>query len=75
MEWELVAKLVMPGRSSLPCADCVNLASMPGIDVLAVVEQEKRGWPGRSPAMTKKQIIFHVVRKSLKMLEAFSGRP
>jgi len=26
--------------------------------------------------MTKEQIIFHVVRKSLKkMLEAFSGRP
>jgi hypothetical protein len=48
---------------------------MPGIHVLAAVEQEKRGWPGRSPAMTKKQIIFHVVRKSLKMLEAFSSRP
>jgi hypothetical protein len=30
---------------------------------------------GTSPAMTKEQIIFHVVRKSLKMLEAFSGRP
>jgi hypothetical protein len=38
-------------------------------------EQQKRGWPGRCPAMTKVQIIFHVVRKSLKMLEAFSGRP
>jgi hypothetical protein len=47
---------------------------MPGIHVLAAVEQERRGWPGRSTAMTK-QIIFHVVRKSLKMLAAFSGRP
>src|SRR5216684_4908039 len=65
----------MPGRSSLPCADCVvNLSAMPGIHVLAAVEQEKRGWPGRSPAMTKEQIIFHVVRKSLKMLEAFFGQ-
>ena len=24
----------MPGRSSLPCADCVNLSAMPGIHVL-----------------------------------------
>jgi hypothetical protein len=81
MEWELIAKLGMPGRSSLPRADCVSLSAMSGIHdagihVLAAVEQEKRGWPGRSPAMTKEQIIFHVVRKSLKkMLEAFSGRP
>jgi hypothetical protein len=53
---------------------------MPGIHVLTAlslgrIEQEKSGWPGQRPAMTKKQIIFHVVRKSLKMLEAFSGRP
>jgi hypothetical protein len=30
---------------------------------------------GATPGHTKKQIIFHVVRKSLKMLEAFSGWP
>jgi hypothetical protein len=29
---------------------------------------------GTSPAMTKKRIIFQVVRKSLKMLDAFSVR-
>jgi hypothetical protein len=80
MEWELIAKLVMPSRSNLPCADYVNLSAMPGIHVLAAlslgcIEQEKSRWPGQRPAMTKKQIIFHVVRKSLKMLEAFSGRP
>src|SRR3984885_8032650 len=40
----------MPGHSSLPCADCVNLSAMPGIHVLA--QQGRRGWPGRSPAMT-----------------------
>jgi hypothetical protein len=26
---------------------------VPGIHVLASLEQERRGWPGRSPAMTK----------------------
>ena len=27
---------------------------VPGIHVLAELRQERRGWPGRSPAMTKK---------------------
>jgi len=36
------AKLVMPGL-------------VPGIHVLASLEQERRGWPGRSPAMTKSE--------------------
>ena len=35
MEWRFTVKLVMPGHSSLPCADCVNLSAMPGIHVLA----------------------------------------
>src|SRR5260370_40067193 len=48
-------KLVMPGHSSLPCADCVNLSAMPGIHVLAAFKQERRGWPGRSPAMTENE--------------------
>ena len=34
-------KLVMPGR-------------VPGIHVLAASKQERRGWPGRSPAVTKR---------------------
>jgi hypothetical protein len=45
----------MPDHSSLPCADCVNLSAMPGIHVLAALRQGRRGWPGRSPAMTKSQ--------------------
>jgi hypothetical protein len=47
-------EFVMPGHSSLACADCVNLSAMPGIHVLAAPKQERRGWPGRSPAMTRK---------------------
>jgi hypothetical protein len=35
------ARLVVPGL-------------VPGIDVLAELRQERRGWPGRSPAMTNK---------------------
>src|SRR6266852_1328755 len=38
-----VAKLVMPGL-------------VPGIHVLAALKQGRRGWPGRSPAMTKKRM-------------------
>jgi hypothetical protein len=30
---------------------------------------------GTNPGHDEKQIIFYVVRKSLKMLEAFSGMP
>jgi hypothetical protein len=28
---------------------------MPGLHVLASLKQERRGWPGRSPAMTKSE--------------------
>jgi hypothetical protein len=28
---------------------------VPGIHVLAALKQERRGWPGRSPAMTKSE--------------------
>ncbi len=61
----------MPGHSSLPCADCVNLSAMPGIHVFTAW-QERRGWPGHRraeatpsfgrlcPAMTKEQIVFQV---------------
>jgi len=48
MEWRFTVKIVMPGRSSLPCADCVNLSAMPGIHVLAALKQERRGWPGQA---------------------------
>jgi hypothetical protein len=42
MECELIVKLVMPRL-------------VPGIHVSAALKQERRGWSGRSPAMTKKQ--------------------
>jgi hypothetical protein len=35
-----LSQLVMPGL-------------VPGIHVLTVLKQERRGWPGRSPAMTE----------------------
>jgi len=40
---------------------------VPGIHVLAALEQERRGWPGRSPAMTKNE-PFQVDKNSLKTL-------
>jgi hypothetical protein len=45
VEFALYARVVMPGLVS-------------GIHVLAAFKQERRGWPGRSPAMTKNRIIF-----------------
>jgi hypothetical protein len=45
---------------------------VPGIHVFAA--PERRGWPGRSPAMTKKENLFQVVGKNLKLLDAFSVR-
>jgi len=47
MEWRFTVKLVMPGHSSLPCADCVNLSAMPGIHVF-LCRCPRRGWPGRA---------------------------
>jgi hypothetical protein len=49
---------------------------VPGIHVFAVQgkKQERRGWPGRSPAMTEKKNLFRVVGKNLKRLDAFSVR-
>jgi hypothetical protein len=40
---------VMPGHSSLPCADCVNLSAMPGIHVSissGKKDVDGRGEPG-----------------------------
>ena len=42
----------MPGGSSLPCADCVNLPAMPGIHALMAPKQGRDG-RGTSPALTK----------------------
>jgi hypothetical protein len=30
---------------------------LPGVHVLAASKEERRGWPGRSPAMTEKQVV------------------
>ena len=35
MKWGSLTNLVMPGHSSLPCADYVHLSALPGIHVLA----------------------------------------
>jgi hypothetical protein len=43
----IIAKLVMPGL-------------VPGIHVLASSKQERRGWPGRSPAMTKNESFSRI---------------
>src|SRR5712664_31548 len=37
--------------------------------------QERRGWPGRSPAMTKRENYLHVIRKRLSALYSKSGGP
>jgi hypothetical protein len=44
---------------------------VPGIHVLTVWQQERRGWPGQ-PGHDEKESRFQVVRKSLKMVDAFS---
>ena len=64
-----MSKVVMPGQSSLFCADCVDLSALTDIHVLAALKQERRGWPGigerkrrrpsdgYGPAMTKNESI------------------
>jgi hypothetical protein len=42
MKLGLAVGFVMPGL-------------VPGIHVLTVLKQERRGWPGRSPAMTESE--------------------
>src|ERR1700738_2368918 len=37
-------------------ADLVRPGLVPGIHVLSSLKQERRGWPGRSPAMTERKI-------------------
>ncbi len=46
---------VMPGHSSPPCADYVNLPALPGIDVLLLRDSGKTWMAGTSPAMTEKR--------------------
>jgi hypothetical protein len=58
MKWGSLANLVMPGV-------------VPGIHVLAASKEERRGWPGRSPAMTKGE-SFSSGYKESKILAAFT---
>jgi hypothetical protein len=44
-------ELVMPGL-------------VPGIHVLVADKQERRGWPGRSPAMTEKRVASKPLEKA-----------
>jgi hypothetical protein len=46
---------------------------VPGIHVLTALKQERRGWPGRSPAMTESE-SFQSVSENLETLDAFSAR-
>src|SRR5438270_13234360 len=43
---------VMPGHSSLHCADGVNFSALPGIHVLSVAHPGRTWMAGTSPAMT-----------------------
>jgi len=45
----------LEGRGNLPGATFVMPGLVPGIHVLAALKQERRGWPGRSPAMTENE--------------------
>ena len=41
----------------LRTAETVMPGLVPGIHVFAATKQERRGWPGQGPAMTKNQMI------------------
>src|ERR1700724_2171613 len=49
--------LLGEARDARPCAGHPRLCS---------IKQERRGWPGRSPAMTKKRIIFKLLGRAGK---------
>src|SRR4030081_1761869 len=49
--------LLREARHARPCAGHPRLCS---------IKQERRGWPGRSPAMTKKRIIFKLLGRARK---------
>jgi hypothetical protein len=49
--------LLGEARDARPCAGHPRLCS---------IKQERRGWPGRSPAMTKKRIVFKLLGKARK---------
>src|SRR5260370_35505248 len=37
---------------------------VPGIHVLAILPQERRGWPGRRPAMTESGVMLTATKKN-----------
>src|SRR4030081_4127732 len=49
--------LLREARDARPCAGHPRLCS---------IKQERRGWPGRSPAMTKKRIVFKLLGRARK---------
>jgi len=60
MELDLPSKFVMSGL-------------VPGIHVLATIKQERRGWPGRSPAMTKNESNLRGVETTWKCRALFAS--
>src|SRR3979411_95743 len=49
--------LLREARHARPCAGHPRLCS---------IKQERRGWPGRSPAMTKKRLVFKLLGRARK---------
>ena len=53
---------VMPGHSSLPGADCVNLSALPGIHALPVLDNKDvdgRTWANGSEAVRRTAMAGH----------------
>jgi hypothetical protein len=75
----LALKLVMPGLAAFAKATAAwhrkspskpRRRRVPGIHVLAAFKQERRGWPGRSPAMTENESTSRPDHESLTLFAA-----
>ena len=71
MKLGLTAKLVMPGHSSLPCADCVNLSALPAIHVfsrLVSKDVDARDKPGHDGLLGRENTEpMHVTCRSARL--------
>ena len=66
----MVQFLVMPGHSSLPCADCVHLSALPGIHVFlsGLGRVDGRVKPGHDG-----QGEFHLLLPSIGVILSFAS--
>jgi hypothetical protein len=53
-------------RHSGPASPARAHAIVPGIHILGAFKQERRGWPGRSPAMTENESFFSFAARPLR---------